>query len=116
MVPVSHRVTDISQVKLHAQEGGMCVSLKEGEWVWLAKEVARHLGTMLDLVVSDVSEVEDEDVEESDYEVSYQLPGSNQVHKMTVQGVTEMDAMIQFYENAPEEYKAHISKVEVVKK
>lgn len=114
MVPVSYRVTDSSQVKLHAQDDGICVSLREGEWVWLANRVAETLGTMLNIATN--NELPDEDLEESDYEVSYKLPGSDELLTMTVKATSETDAMVQFYDNAPAEYKAKLSKIEITRK
>lgn len=115
MVPIAHRVTDISQVKLHAQDDGLCVSLKEGEWVWMAKEVAHTLSAMLEIGTG-TFQYNDEEIKEDQYEVSYQLPGSSETHKLTVIAISAVDAMTQFYENAPEEYKAQLSSIEVVKK
>ena len=121
MVPVSYRVTDVSQLKFHAQENGTCVSFKEGEWIWLAKEVARHLSFMLDVGTVDMKDIDEAlaekaEEDEVEFEVSYQLPGSDKVHKVTVKGMTETDALVEFYENAPPEYKVQLTKVEITKK
>lgn len=116
MVTITHRVTDISQVKFHAQENGMCVSLREGEWIWLAREVAFYLGSMLELTSPAPVQLGDDAIVEEEYEVTYQMLDSTESFKFSVQAISEADALTQFYDNVPKDYQGNLGSVNIKKK
>jgi len=117
MVSINHRVTDISQVKFHTQDAeGVCVSFENDKWLWMPRRVAHQVGVMLDIASYEPGDESDQDFSEDDYEVTYQLPGDDIAHRVMVKAISEVDAMTVFYENAPEEYHAHIKSVEISKK
>jgi hypothetical protein len=117
MVTITHRVTDVSQIKIQAQDNGICVSMKEGEWVWLAREAAFYLGSMLELTSPPpVQDLNGEDLAEEEYEVTYQMADSSESHKLSVQAISETDALAQFYENVPKEYQGNLGRVNIQKK
>jgi len=117
MVSINHRVTDVSQVKILAQDNGTCISLKDGEWIWLAREVAFYLGSALELTSPPpVQDLDGEEVAEEEYEVTYQMADSSESHKLSVQAISETDALVQFYENVPKEYQRNLGRINIQKK
>lgn len=115
MVPIAYTVSDASQLKLHVQDDGVAVSFREGEWVLLANRAAEVLRDKLNIIYN-ADLPDDEDLVEETYVVSYRLPDQDQIQQVEFQATSETDALVQFYDNAPAEYKAKLAKVEVVKK
>ena len=120
IVTVTHRVTDISQVKFQAQDGGVCVSVKDGEWIWLAREVAFYLSASLDMHIPPCLGLEnfaEEDEGEVEYEITYQLLDSVKSDMVTLKAISEADALSRFYEiHVPKNQRSNLGRVEIQKK